>query len=86
MNNFLAYLEHVFTDYLKRPEIKNIIGVPATIIGLVLGALGYCKVIPVDWIGWGAWMGVAVGLIVTTAVQDSKGDKAVLAAGGQPTA
>lgn len=60
-------LSEIFTDALGRPEIKNILGVPALTAGLVLGALGLVRIVPMDWTGWGIYMGFSAGLITVTA-------------------
>ena len=75
MKAFLAFLAEIFTDAKKRPEIKMILGVPAVFIGLVVGVLMLIGKVSKDWTGWGAFMGVAVGLIITNAVTDAAIDK-----------
>jgi len=72
---FKDWIKEIFTDSKGRPEIKNILGIPATLIGLVIGSIAGIKSLIVadfnyDWAGWGIFMGVAIGLIVTTAVTD----------------
>ena len=74
----MAILKEIFTDAKGRPEIKNILGITATIIGLILGVLMVIGVVPksvIDWTGWIAYMGFASGLIVTTAITDAQIDK-----------
>ncbi len=75
MKAFLAFLAEIFTEAKKRPEIKMILGVPAVFIGLVVGVLMLIGKVTKDWTGWGAFMGVAVGLIITNAVTDAAIDK-----------
>ena len=75
MKTFLAFLAEIFTDAKGRPEIKMLLGVPAVIVGLVIGALMLLGKVAKDWTGWGAFMGVAVGLIITNAVTDAAIDK-----------
>ena len=65
----------IFTDALGRPEVKNVLGVPALAAGLVLGALGLVRVVPIDWTGWGIYMGFAAGLVTVTAIADAQIDK-----------
>lgn len=76
---FSGWLKEIFTDSKGRPEIKNILGVPSTLIGLIIGAIAGIKCLFVDnfhydWSGWAIFMGVAIGLIVTTAITDGIND------------
>jgi hypothetical protein len=67
-------IKEVCTDALGRWEPKMLIGIPALIIGLLVGLVGVCKFRELDWLGWGSYISVCVGLIVTTAVTDAKID------------
>lgn len=67
-------MKEIFTDAKGRLEIKNIIGIPAIVAGLVMGLLGLFW-IKIDWTSWSIFMGFASGLIVTTTVADAVIDK-----------
>jgi hypothetical protein len=70
------FFKQIFTDAKGRPEIKNVIGIPATIAGLIVGGLMICGIVAQAWSGWLTYMGFAVGLLVTTAAADAAIDKA----------
>jgi hypothetical protein len=63
-------IKEIFTDAAGRIEIKMILGVPMFIAAVVYG------IIARDWVGFGALMGSALGLMGITAVGDAAIDKA----------
>lgn len=67
------FFKEIFTDAKGRPEIKNVIGVPAVACGIIVGLLGLF-IIKVDYSAWSVFMGFSSGLIVTTTVADAVTD------------
>ena len=63
-------IKEIFTDAAGRIEIKMILGVPMFVAAVVYG------IIARDWVGFGALMGSALGLMGITAVGDAAIDKA----------
>lgn len=64
-----AFFAQIFTDAAGRPEIKMILGVP-----LFIGAIVY-GIIERDWVGFGALIGTALGLMGLTTLGDAVIDK-----------
>ena len=62
-------IKEIFTDAAGRIEIKMILGVPMFVAAVVYG------IIARDWVGFGALMGSALGLMGITAVGDAAIDK-----------
>ena len=62
-------IKEIFTDAAGRIEIKMILGVPMFIAAVVYG------IIARDWVGFGALMGSALGLMGITAAGDAAIDK-----------
>lgn len=71
---FREVLCELFTDAKGRPEPKNIIGIPATAIGILIGLARLCGAFAFSFTDWLAFMGFSVGLITITAVADSRID------------
>lgn len=63
------FFKQIFTDAKGRPEIKMIFGIP-----LFIGAVVY-GILVRDWVGFGALMGTALGLMGLTAAGDAVIDK-----------
>jgi len=63
-------IKEIFTDAAGRIEIKMILGVPMFVAAVVYG------IIARDWVGFGALMGSALGLMGITAAGDAAIDKA----------
>lgn len=63
------FFKQIFTDALGRPEIKMILGVP-----MFIGAIAY-GIVARDWIGFGALIGTALGLMGLTTLGDAVIDK-----------
>ena len=63
-------IKEIFTDAAGRIEIKMILGVPMFVAAVVYG------IIAKDWVGFGALMGSALGLMGITAAGDAAIDKA----------
>jgi hypothetical protein len=62
-------IKEIFTDAAGRIEIKMILGVPMFVAAVVYG------IIAKDWVGFGALMGSALGLMGITAAGDAAIDK-----------
>jgi hypothetical protein len=62
-------IKEIFTDAAGRIEIKMILGVPMFVSAVVYG------IIAKDWVGFGALMGSALGLMGITAAGDAAIDK-----------
>lgn len=58
----------IFTDANKRPEIKNILGVPIIVAAVIYG------IISRDWVGFTALSGFGVGLLFGSTIADAKLD------------
>ena len=72
----MKWMKEIFTEAKERPEIKNLLGVPATALGLVAGLLRLCGVFSFAFTDWAVFMGIATGLLVTSAVADGLLDSA----------
>lgn len=64
-----AFFAQIFTDAAGRPEIKMILGVPMAIGAIVYG------IVSRDWVGFGALIGTALGLMGLTTLGDAVIDK-----------
>jgi uncharacterized membrane protein len=63
------FFKEIFTDAAGRPEIKMILGVPMAIGAIVYG------IVSRDWVGFGALIGTALGLMGLTTLGDAVIDK-----------
>ncbi len=70
------FFKQIFTDAKMRPEIKNIIGIPAVVVGFVLGVLRLFGGLSFTLADWAVYMGVAISLLFATAAADAALDKA----------
>lgn len=63
------FFKEIFTDAAGRPEIKMIMGIPMFIGAIVYG------IVSRDWVGFGALIGTALGLMGLTTLGDAVIDK-----------
>lgn len=63
------FFKEIFTDAAGRPEVKMILGVPMAIGAIVYG------IVSRDWVGFGALIGTALGLMGLTTLGDAVIDK-----------
>lgn len=69
------FFKQIFTDAKGRPEIKNVIGIPAVVIGFVLGIVRLFGLLSFTLADWAVYMGVAISLLFVTAAADAAIDK-----------
>lgn len=70
------FFKQIFTDAKMRPEIKNIIGIPAVVVGFALGVFRLFGALSFTLADWAVYMGVAISLLFATAAADAALDKA----------